>query len=131
MDSTNLCGTCATDVNVVGEGPGNEGGSFGGELIFDGMTVTGGALPNLTYSSTPCTSTAVCGSGVFSAVGGVCRHATLETTLSDCMGVLGGRTVLDACGECVPGCEIGAFYVGECGSRVWYDGVSNEFSIST
>ena len=70
VNSTNLCGTCATDVNVVGTGPRNDGGSFTGELIFDGMTVSGGALRNLMYSSTACTSTAVCGSGVFGAVGG-------------------------------------------------------------
>ena len=118
VNSTNLCGTCATDVNVVGEGPSNEGGSFGGELVFDGVTTTEGDLTSLVYTSTACTSTAVCGSGVFSAVGGVCRHGTLEANLTDCMGVLGGRSVLDACGECVPGCEVGAFYVGECGSRV-------------
>ena len=118
VNSTNLCGTCATDVNVVGSHPDSEGGMYLGELVLDGVPTSEGELMSLVYTSTACTSTAVCGSGVFSAVGGVCRHGTLEANLTDCMGVLGGRSVLDGCGECVPGCGVGAFYVGECGSRV-------------
>ena len=118
VNSTALCGMCESDVNVLGSHPDNEGGMYLGELVLDGVTTTEGDLTSLVYTSTACTSTPVCGSGVFSAMGGVCRHATLEANLTDCMGVLGGHTVLDACGECVPGCEVGTFYVGECGSRV-------------
>ena len=59
----------------------------------------------------------LCGSGVFSNVDGVCRHETLEASLSDCNGDYRGTHFVDACGECVAPCPQGQFYSGECDVR--------------
>ena len=116
--TTSVCGTCESDVLLLGEHPSNGAGVFMGEFTLDGVTAMGSTeLEALTYTLTACSSTPLCGSGVFGAVGDVCRHGTLEAELTDCRGVLGGRAMLDGCGDCVPDCGMGEFYAGACGSR--------------
>ena len=116
--TADLCGDCDDSVAIF-SAPGANTGTFVGTIDVDDVTIDGSnGFGTLTFDSPACPVTPLCGSGVFSLnEDGVCRHATLETELQDCMGVLGGNAFVDLCDECVSPCAEGEFYIGDCGSR--------------
>ena len=92
--TTDFCGTCGGPVSVFTSPPRMWEGSY----TFDGTLVDD--LPNLTYTSADCPSLVFCGaSPLFTATAGGCRNPTLEASLTDCAGTLGGTAFVDVCGR--------------------------------
>ena len=112
--TADFCGACAGDVDffVV------SGGTLSGTFTLDGTDAVDDEVGMLQYTSANCSVNPLCGSGVYTTEGTECSHATLESTVADCMGDLDGDAFVDVCGMCVPRCNETMFYTGDCGSRV-------------
>ena len=96
----------------------NWGATAVGSMTWNGTEYTS-FFADVPIQPPPCAdgTPVLCGSGVFSNVDGVCRHETLEASLSDCNGDYRGTHFVDGCGECVAPCPQGQFYSGECDVR--------------